>query len=63
MASQLGVNFGLGHGYADFAGSGVVHAVGGLTALALALIVGPRIGKFNRNGIPMQCRDTTSSSF
>lgn len=50
--SQLGVNFGLGHGYADFAGSGVVHAVGGLTALALALIVGPRIGKYNRNGTP-----------
>jgi ammonium transporter, Amt family len=50
--SQLGANFGLGHGYADFAGSGVVHAVGGLTALALALIVGPRIGKFNRDGTP-----------
>jgi ammonium transporter, Amt family len=50
--SQLGVNFGLGHGYADFAGSGVVHAVGGLTALALAMIIGPRIGKYNRNGSP-----------
>jgi Amt family ammonium transporter len=50
--SQLGANFGLGHGYADFAGSGVVHSVGGLTALALALIIGPRIGKFNRNGTP-----------
>src|SRR3989440_1990813 len=50
--SQLGVNFGLGHGYADFAGSGVVHAVGGLTALAVAMIIGPRIGKFNRNGTP-----------
>ena len=37
-------------GYADFAGSGVVHAVGGLTALALALIIGPRIGKYNRDG-------------
>jgi Amt family ammonium transporter len=48
--SQLGVNYGLGHGYADFAGSGVVHAVGGLTALALAMIIGPRIGKYNRNG-------------
>src|SRR5256712_5858604 len=34
--SQLGGNFGLGHGYADFAGSGVVHAVGGLTALAVS---------------------------
>ncbi len=50
--SQLGVNFGLGHGYCDFAGSGVVHAVGGLTALACAMIIGPRIGKFNRDGSP-----------
>ena len=48
--SQLGVNMGLGKGYCDFAGSGVVHAVGGLTALAVALIIGPRIGKFNRDG-------------
>ncbi|HTL71171.1 MAG TPA: ammonium transporter [Candidatus Eisenbacteria bacterium] len=50
--SQLGVNFGLGHGYCDFAGSGVVHSVGGITALACAMIVGPRIGKFNRDGSP-----------
>jgi len=50
--SQLGANFGLGHGYCDFAGSGVVHAVGGLTALALSMIIGPRIGKYNRNGKP-----------
>ncbi len=48
--SALGANLGLGKGYCDFAGSGVVHAVGGLTALACALIVGPRIGKFNRDG-------------
>jgi ammonium transporter, Amt family len=48
--SQLGTNNQLGHGYCDFAGSGVVHAVGGLTALAVCLIVGPRIGKFNRDG-------------
>ena len=48
--AQLGTNVGLGKGYADFAGSGVVHAVGGLTALAVALIIGPRIGKFNRDG-------------
>src|SRR5229473_25881 len=50
--SQLGTNLGLGKGYADFAGSGVVHAVGGLTALAVTLIIGPRIGKFNRYGSP-----------
>ncbi|UWZ86852.1 ammonium transporter [Occallatibacter riparius] len=48
--AQLGTNLGLGKGYSDFAGSGVVHAVGGVTALAVALIVGPRIGKFNRDG-------------
>ncbi|MGC2421363.1 MAG: ammonium transporter [Candidatus Acidiferrales bacterium] len=48
--SQLGVNNQLGKGYCDFAGSGVVHAVGGITALAVSLIVGPRIGKFNRDG-------------
>ena len=48
--SQLGTNVGLGKGYCDFAGSGVVHAVGGMTALAVSMIVGPRIGKFNRDG-------------
>jgi Amt family ammonium transporter len=50
--SQLGVNFGLGHGYCDFAGSGVVHAVGGITALALSMLIGPRIGKYSRDGRP-----------
>jgi len=50
--SQLGANLGLSHGYADFAGSGVVHSVGGLSALAVCLIIGPRLGKFNRDGSP-----------
>jgi Amt family ammonium transporter len=50
--SQLGTNYGLGHGYADFAGSGVVHSVGGITALALGMIIGPRIGKYTRSGKP-----------
>jgi ammonium transporter, Amt family len=50
--ANLGTNFGLGKGYCDFAGSGVVHAVGGLSALALALIVGPRLGKYTRQGKP-----------
>jgi Amt family ammonium transporter len=34
----------------DYAGSGVVHAVGGFLALAGAAVVGPRIGKFNADG-------------
>jgi Amt family ammonium transporter len=50
--ANLGSNFGLGKGYVDFAGSGVVHAVGGLSALAIAIILGPRLGKFTRDGKP-----------
>ena len=34
----------------DYAGSGVVHAVGGFIALAGAAVVGPRIGRFNQDG-------------
>ncbi len=48
--SAMGVNFGLGHGLVDFAGSCVVHMTGGVTALAGALVVGPRIGKFRKDG-------------
>ncbi|HVN30263.1 MAG TPA: ammonium transporter [Candidatus Binataceae bacterium] len=48
--SQLGVNLGLGHGHVDFAGSSVVHMTGGVTALAGAIVIGPRIGKFRRDG-------------
>jgi Amt family ammonium transporter len=51
--ANLGANFGLGHGYSDFAGSGVVHSVGGITALAMAILIGPRIGKFTRQGKPV----------
>ncbi len=35
---------------ADYAGSGVVHAVGGFVALAGAAVVGPRLRKFNADG-------------
>ncbi|HMF43353.1 MAG TPA: ammonium transporter [Polyangia bacterium] len=46
----LGVNAGLGHGHVDFAGSSVVHMTGGITALVGALVLGPRAGKFRRDG-------------
>ena len=51
--SALGRNFRLGHGMVDFAGSAVVHMTGGLTALAGALVLGPRIGKFRPDGTPV----------
>ena len=37
-------------GYADFAGSGVVHLCGATAALAAVLIVGPRMGKYTSDG-------------
>jgi Amt family ammonium transporter len=48
--SQLGANFGLGHGHVDFAGSSVVHMTGGVIALVLAKLLGPRIGKYSADG-------------
>jgi Amt family ammonium transporter len=48
--SALGVNFGLGHGDVDFAGSSVVHMTGGIAALAGVFVIGPRMGKFRKDG-------------
>jgi Amt family ammonium transporter len=48
--ASLGTNFGLGHGHVDFAGSSVVHLVGGVAALAGAIALGPRLGKYNKDG-------------
>ena len=50
--AQGGINWGLGHGAVDFAGSGVVHTMGGIIALAGAMILGPRIGKYDSEGRP-----------
>jgi ammonium transporter, Amt family len=47
---NMGRSLGLGHGAVDFAGSGVVHMIGGSLALAGAVVVGPRIGRFNNDG-------------
>lgn len=48
--AELGVNFGIGHGHVDFAGSSVVHMQGGVIALIFAWLIGPRYGKYDRNG-------------
>ncbi len=41
-----------GMGFADFAGSTVVHSVGGWIGLAGAMVLGPRLGKYNTDGSP-----------
>lgn len=48
----LGVNYGLGRGFLDVGGSGSIQAVGGLTALAVCWILGPRRGKYSLEGMP-----------
>src|SRR6266700_5127703 len=42
--------FGLGHGHVDLGGSSVVHEVGGVAALAGAIVIGPRRGKYVKDG-------------
>lgn len=51
--STLGSNFGLGHGFVDYAGSSVVHMTGGVAAFVGAKLLGPRIGKFTKDGKPV----------
>ncbi len=47
---NLGRTMGFGNGAVDFAGSGPVHMIGGSIALAGAMVIGPRIGRFNKDG-------------
>ncbi|KAB8143399.1 ammonium transporter [Chloroflexia bacterium SDU3-3] len=47
---NLGRSAGIGNGAVDFAGSGVVHTTGGAVGLAIAMVIGPRIGRFNKDG-------------
>lgn len=51
-------------GFHDFAGSLIVHAVGGFAGLAGALVLGPRIGRFNKDGSanPMPGHNITAAT-
>ncbi len=48
--AQLGVNFSLGAGFLDVGGAGTVHVLGGMSALVVIWITGPRRGKFPKEG-------------
>ncbi len=50
---HLGSNYGLGMGFVDVGGSGAIHVVGGVTALSVAWLLGPRKGKFGYDGMPV----------
>jgi Amt family ammonium transporter len=47
--AELGREFGLGHGYVDIGGAGVVHETAGILALVYAVALGPRHVRFVRN--------------
>ena len=49
--AQLGVNFSLGTGFLDGGGAATAHVLGGICALIVAWIVGPRRGKFPKEGL------------
>jgi Amt family ammonium transporter len=49
--AQLGINYGIGRGFLDAGGAGTIQAVGGLTALAVTWILGPRRGKYSADGM------------
>lgn len=49
---QVGGNYGLGQGFIDVGGSSWIQAVGGLTALSIVWILGPRRGKYSSTRMP-----------
>ncbi len=49
--AQLGANYGIGSGFVDAGGAGTIQVVGGLTALAVTWILGPRRGKYSADGM------------
>jgi len=49
--AQLGANYGIGQGFVDVGGASTIQVLGGLTALAVIWILGPRRGKYSADGM------------
>ena len=62
MGWQWGGGWLAARGFSDFAGSTLVHSTGGAAALAGALLLGPRLGRFSKSGAPAPIKPFAASS-
>ena len=62
MGWQWGGGWLAARGFSDFAGSTLVHSTGGAAALAGAILLGPRLGRFTKKGDPAPVKPFAASS-